>query len=55
MAAYFLIERGDRYDYPVCWVDEDPRCPADRKYEYDRYDFIQELFGSAEVYDGATD
>ena len=54
VAAYFLIEQGDRYDYPVCWTDEDPRCPAGARYEYDRYDFIQELFESAVASDKAA-
>jgi hypothetical protein len=47
VAAYFLIEQGADYDYPVCWADEDPRCPPEKRYEYDRYDFIAELFASA--------
>ncbi len=55
VAAYFLIAEGDRYDFPVCWTDEDPRCPAGTQYEYDRYDFIEELFGSAVESDSASD
>ena len=47
VAAYFLIAEGERFDFPVCWTDEDPRCPAGRSYEYDRYDFMQELFQSS--------
>jgi hypothetical protein len=47
VAAYFLIEQGGDYDYAVCWSDEDPRCPPEQSYEYDRYDFIQEVFRSA--------
>ena len=55
VAAYFLIAEGERFDFPVCWVDEDPRCSPGRKYEYDRYDFIAELFGSAVESDSASD
>ena len=55
VAAYFLIAEGDRHDFPVCWTDEDPRCPAGTQYEYDRYEFIEELFGSAVESDSASD
>lgn len=55
VAAYFLLTQGDKYDYPVCWVDEDPRCPAGRKYEYDRYDIMAELFKAAVEAAGASD
>jgi hypothetical protein len=47
VAAYFLIEQGDRYDYPICWTDEDPRCPAGVRYEYDRDDFMEQLLRTA--------
>jgi len=54
VAAYFLIAEGAACYFAVCWADEDPRCPAGAKYEFDRYDFIQELFESAVASDKAA-
>lgn len=55
VAAYFLVTHSADYYYAVCWTDEDPRCPAGAKYEYDRYDFMMELFKAAVEADGAAD
>jgi hypothetical protein len=48
-AAGSLSDR-DVYEYEtqvgICWVDEDSRCQPGAHYEYDRYDFVRQLFRS---------
>lgn len=41
--AYFQMLHGQGVDFPVCWTDEDPRCPPGQRYAFDRGDFMRDL------------